>query len=293
MAFRTFGFIRGCIVHRPSLVNQPNLWRLSSTSTSLSSQPEVDDVKSTDDQQISSTSVTNPLEHDDYFKVKNTTSIRELYKARVHFGHTKGNRNVYMKPYLYGCRMGIDIIDLNKTLTHMQLALNFLAHMAYRRAVILFILQSSQYGHHVEKAAIACGEYSHTRQWKIGLFTNKRFGEKTRYPDVCVFLSTKTGSQQPQHPAIGECAKMGIATVGIVDTNVNPTIITYPIPGNDDTLESIEHYLHLFKGAITAGKMRREIDDMRMNQLKQQEKEKQVQQEKEEQANMSIEEIFS
>ncbi len=63
-----------------------------------------------------------------------------------------------------------------------------------------------------------------------------------RYPDVCVFLSTMSGSHQ-EHPAVAECAKVGIATVGVADSNVNPTMLTYPIPGNDDSTASINYYL--------------------------------------------------
>jgi len=54
--------------------------------------------------------------------------------------------------------------------------------------------------------------------------------------------------------AIIDAAKVGIPTIGVVDSDCNPNIITYPIPGNDDTLESIQLYLHLFKQAILLGK---------------------------------------
>ena len=77
-----------------------------------------------------------------------------------------------MKPYLFGCRLGVDIIDLDQTLAHLQRALNFLAHVAYRKGIILFIMKSPMHGHLVEKTAKQCGEFAHTRRWKTGLFTN-------------------------------------------------------------------------------------------------------------------------
>ena len=59
-----------------------------------------------------------------------------------------------------------------------------------------------------------------------------------------------SGSHE-QHPALAECAKVGVATVGIVDTNVNPSLVTYPVPGNDDSAASITHYLeYVFENNI-------------------------------------------
>jgi len=203
------------------------------------------------------------LKHRDYFDVEKLANLEDLYKNRCHFGHYKGNRNEHMKPYLFGCRQGVDIIDLDKTKQHLFKALNFIAHMAYRRAVVLFVHQSSQFGHQVELSAKSCGEFSHTRMWSAGLFANNKLGDPdtTPYPDVCIFLSTMSGSHQ-EHPALHECAKVGIATVGVVDSNANPSLVTYPVPGNDDSLASVNHYLDVFTKAVKAGKLRRELDDV-------------------------------
>ena len=78
----------------------------------------------------------------------------------------------HMKPYLFGCRLDVDIIDLNQTLPHLHNALNFLAHMAFRKGIILFITKSQQFGPMVEQLALDCGEYAHTRTWFHGSFTN-------------------------------------------------------------------------------------------------------------------------
>ncbi len=62
----------------------------------------------------------NPLAHDDYFNVKPLVQLKELFDARVHLGHHEGCWNVFMKPYIYGARAHHHIIDLNKTIVHMQ-----------------------------------------------------------------------------------------------------------------------------------------------------------------------------
>lgn len=77
-----------------------------------------------------------------------------------------------MKPYLFGCRLGVDIIDLDQTLPHFHCALNFMAHMAYRGGLFLFLTKSQQFAPMVEKLAVDCGEYAHTRPWGEGTFTN-------------------------------------------------------------------------------------------------------------------------
>ena len=77
-----------------------------------------------------------------------------------------------MKPYLFGCRLDVDIIDLDQTLPHFHKALNFLAHIAYRGGIILFLTKSQQFAPIIEQLAIDCGEYAHTRPWMEGTFTN-------------------------------------------------------------------------------------------------------------------------
>lgn len=110
----------------------------------------------------------------------------------------------------------------------------------------------------IETIAKECGEYSHVRFWQEGILTNSlvEFGCVTRLPDLLIFLHTMDNVVR-QHTAIREAAKMLIPTVGIVDTNCNPNLITYPIPGNDDTSASINLFCNLFKSAILRGKEKR------------------------------------
>ncbi|XP_069603581.1 small ribosomal subunit protein uS2m isoform X2 [Ranitomeya imitator] len=202
--------------------------------------------------------VSEPLKHPDFFNVKELLSIRALFDARVHLGHKKGCRHRLMESYIFGCRLDQDIIDLNQTLEHLQLALNFTAHVAYRNGIILFISRNRQFGHIVETLAEECGEYAHTRFWRGGLLTNAhiQYSPGVRLPDLIVFLGTLTTVFE-QHVAIRDAAKMNIPTVGIVDTNCNPSLISYPVPGNDDSPSAMELYCQLFKMTITRAKAKR------------------------------------
>ncbi|XP_003699364.1 mitochondrial ribosomal protein S2 isoform X2 [Megachile rotundata] len=200
----------------------------------------------------------DPLSHPDYFHVHDMFTVKDLFNARVHFGHKEGSLNDLMKPFIFGSRLGHLIIDLDKTAELLRDALNFTAHIAYRGGIILFIAKNPQISYIVEKTAKECNEYAHTRKWKLGTFTNStaEFGTTTRLPDLCIFLTTMESVIQ-QHVAVAHAAKMAIPTVGIVDTNCNPNLITYPVPGNDDTPCTIEFYCKLFKEAIMRGKKRR------------------------------------
>ncbi|XP_009997263.1 PREDICTED: 28S ribosomal protein S2, mitochondrial [Chaetura pelagica] len=125
----------------------------------------------------------------------------------------------FMEPYIFGCRLEQDIIDLEQTMQHLQLALNFTAHVPYLQ-----------------------------------------FGSGVRLPDLIIFLSSLNNVFGP-HVAIRDAAKMNIPTVGVVDTNCNPCLITYPIPGNDDSPSAVELYCRLFRMTITRAKDKRKQNE--------------------------------
>lgn len=197
----------------------------------------------------------NPLSHPDFFHVYDMFTVKDLFDARVHFGHKEGSLNDHMRPFIFGSRLGHLIIDLDQTAELLRQALNFTAHVASRNGIILFVARNSQISYLVEETAKQCQEYAHTRFWKLGTFTNAtcEFGAVTRLPDLCIFLNTMQ-SVVEQHTAVIHAAKMCIPTVGIVDTNCDPKLITYPVPGNDDTPCAIELYCKLFKEAVMRGK---------------------------------------
>ncbi|XP_063791966.1 small ribosomal subunit protein uS2m isoform X1 [Pseudophryne corroboree] len=217
-----------------------------------------DQTPETDVKDFTKWLISEPLNHPDFFNVKELFSIRTLFDARVHLGHKMGCRHRLMEPYIFGCRLQQDIIDLNQTQEHLQQALNFMAHIAYRKGVILFVCRNRQFTHLVENLAKDCGEYAHTRFWRGGLLTNStiQYSPGVRLPDLVIFLST-LNTVFEQHVAIRDAAKMNIPTVGIVDTNCNPSLITYPVPGNDDSPTSVELYCRLFKMTINRAKDKR------------------------------------
>lgn len=206
---------------------------------------------------------TEVLDKSDFFGVKNLVKMRALYNARVHLGHKTGCRNPYTTPFLFGSRMDIDILDLEITTEYLREALNFTAHIAYRGGIILFISRSKQNMITVERTAKECGEYAHCRYWTGGIFTNSvlQFGSMTRLPDLCIFINT-LNSVFEQHVAVTDAAKLSIPTIGIIDSNCDPRLITYPVPGNDDTPNSVELYCNLLKKAILKGKEKRKADGL-------------------------------
>lgn len=182
-------------------------------------------------------------------------TVEDLYKARVHYGHKLGSLDDRMKPYLYGERLGHAIFDLDKTAEYLRKALNTVCHIAYRDGIILWFMRGPQHAHLVEKFARESGEFAHTRFWRGGVFTNAniQFEAVTRLPDLCIFLST-LNTVLTQHAAVRDSAKMLIPSVAIVDSNCNPNLVTYPVPGNDDSPSAIKLYSSLFKEAISRGK---------------------------------------
>lgn len=203
------------------------------------------------------TKMPDTLKHPDFFEVANLFTVKDLFNARVHYGHTMGTLNEHMNQFILGHRLGTLIFDLDQTAELLREALNFAAHIAFRDGLILFIARYKQNSYLIEKTAMECGEYSHTRHWSTGTFTDpNRLGLMTRLPDLVIFLNT-LNSVFETHTAVLETNKMLIPSIGIVDTNCFPNYITYPIPGNDDTPQAIELYCKLFKEAILKGKSKR------------------------------------
>ncbi|XP_055917737.1 28S ribosomal protein S2, mitochondrial [Eupeodes corollae] len=226
-----------------------NLARWQQTMVQETAKPEPEDISEFEKR---------ALQSPDYFEVHNLFTIRDLFNARVHYGHKEGSLDERMLPYVYGSRLGHIIFDLDKTAQHLRDALNITAHIAFRDGIILFLNRNALNAHLVEKKAMEAGEFSHTRFWRGGIFTNAnvQFGAVTRLPDLCIFLNTQNNVLH-QHVAVRDSAKMAIPTIGIVDSNCNPNLITYPVPGNDDSPAAIELYCNLFKAAILRGKQKR------------------------------------
>nr|CAG4645729.1 EOG090X0B5N [Lynceus sp. MCZ IZ 141354] len=202
--------------------------------------------------------IKDPLKFPDYFGVRKLFTLKQLFAARVHMGHKVGTLHPGMKPFLFGTRLDHCIFDLNQTVEQLLAALNFTAHIAYRGGVIIFISHYPQHTLLVEKTAKEAGEYAHAREWKLNIFTNSEnwYGAVTRLPDLCIFFST-LNSLNEEHVGIKDAAKMCIPSVAITDSNSNPNLVTFPVPGNDDSPVAIQLYCNLFKEAILLGKKER------------------------------------
>lgn len=199
-----------------------------------------------------------PLRHPDFFGVNSLTSLQQLFEARVHLGHKTGVWDPRMKPYLFGSRAGVHIIDLDKTLVHLRRALNVAGHVAYRNGIVLFVNERSQFERLVQKAARDCGEYFVTQRWIGGTLTNSQMLLKTqRLPDLILFLSVP-----PSKTGIKEAAMSNIPSIGVVDSDCNPNLITYPVPGNDDTPSAMELYCSLFSEVISRAKAKKRTGEI-------------------------------
>jgi small subunit ribosomal protein S2 len=222
----------------------------------MSSQPNVSETLDQTPDALSN--VVNPLKYPDFFGVAKLFTVKDLFDAKVHLGHREGSLNDHMRPYIFGSRLGHYIIDLDLTAVHLRQALNVTAHIAFREGIILFLNRGVQTMNVVERTAKECGEYALCRVYRRGAIINstQQFGTITRLPDLFIFLNTHHTTFE-QHLGVLDAAKMLIPSIGVVDTTADPRLITYPVPGNDDSVSAIELYCRLFKEAILKGKNKR------------------------------------
>ncbi|MCS7284811.1 MAG: 30S ribosomal protein S2 [Hydrogenobacter thermophilus] len=225
-------------------------------------------------------------------------SMRDLLEAGVHFGHSKGRWNPKMAPFLYGVRNGIHIIDLNKTVVYLEQAYNFVADRVAEGAEILFVGTKKQAKDVIKEEAERAGVPYINERWVGGLLTNFRTVKKSmlklktlermeaegvfevlpkkevrmmrrkmehlrklyagilnleRVPDMVWIVDTVR-----EHIAVQEARKLGVTIVAIADSNCDPDVIDYPVPGNDDAIKSIKLLTAKIADAVIEGKQRRE-----------------------------------
>jgi small subunit ribosomal protein S2 len=221
-------------------------------------------------------------------------SLRELLEAGAHFGHQKSRWHPAMKPYIFGLRGGVYIIDLQKTVVLFNEAMRFLRDLAAEGKTVLFVGTKRQAQEIVVREAIRCEMHYIHQRWLGGLLTNwqtvKRSVEKMRSLENLetdqrfshltkkerlkltkdrgrlekVLEGIKDLSRRPdaifivdtgrEHIAIAEANKLAIPVVGLVDTNSDPTTIDFPIPANDDAIRSIELFTARAADAILEGR---------------------------------------
>lgn len=218
----------------------------------------------------------------------------DLLKAGVHFGHQRSRWHPKMKPYIFTVRNGVCVIDLEQTAACLQKALTAVRDLAAKGGTILFIGTKRQARDIMREAAVRCGMPSVTERWVGGTFTNfttvskiitkltqlksdrdsgrlEKYTKKERLviqreidrlerviggieglakvPDAVFVVDIKN-----ERTAVREAMAQHIPIIAMVDTNVDPTGIAWPIPANDDATKSIRLITDLIADAIADGK---------------------------------------
>ncbi len=225
-------------------------------------------------------------------------TMKELLEAGVHFGHQTRRWNPKMKKYIFTERNGIYIIDLQKTLKHIEEAYQVVREAAENGEPILFVGTKKQAKDVVLGEAERCGMFHVTERWLGGMLTNfQTIRQSIRRLEALDKMSTdgtydrltkkevlqlerERGKLQKslsgirnmgrlpglavivdtkkEKIAVGEANRLEIPIISIVDTNCNPDEIDYPIPGNDDAIRSITLITRLMSDAVLEGQKVRE-----------------------------------
>lgn len=171
-------------------------------------------------------------------------TLSALLASGAHFGHASSRMNPNFMPYAYGTRAGITLIDLDHTLPLLRRAAKVVRAIAANDGQIVFIGTRPDLRPVVQKAAQRLGSqgYHVGDRWLPGTLTNKwqMFGHETVrskrvIPDLVVLLNPLSNMV-----AIQECALSNVPTIGIVDSNVDPRVVMYPIPANDESPRTAE-----------------------------------------------------
>ncbi|MCY4194740.1 MAG: 30S ribosomal protein S2 [bacterium] len=221
-------------------------------------------------------------------------TMRQLLDAGVHFGHQTRRWNPKMQRFIFGERNGIYIIDLTQTLSRIESAYSFVRDLVAKGGQVLFVGTKKQAQDSVQSYAERVGMPYVNERWLGGLLTNfetisKRMGKMkefqrmrssgeldvmpkkeallisrelaklernlngirdlTRPPDAVFVLDTKK-----EHIAVAEANKLKLPVIAVVDTNCDPDVIQYVIPGNDDAIRSGELMCRIVSDAVLEGR---------------------------------------
>ncbi len=221
-----------------------------------------------------------------------TVTMRELLEAGAHFGHQTHRWNPKMKPYIFGDRNGVHILDLSQTVPLFARALDFVAQSAARGGKVLFVGTKRQAAEPVAEAARRSGQHFVNHRWLGGMLTNwktisgsiKRLksmeeqlsGDTSGFTKKEVLQMTRERDKlelslggirdmggipdvmfvidaNKEELAIKEANVLGIPVVAILDSNVSPDGISFPVPANDDASRAIRLYCDAIAAAATRG----------------------------------------
>ncbi|RMF78757.1 MAG: 30S ribosomal protein S2 [Nitrospirae bacterium] len=220
-------------------------------------------------------------------------SLRELLEAGAHFGHQTNRWNPKMRPYIFGARNGIYIIDLQQTLQRARQVYQQVAQMAAEGKVILFVGTKRQAQEVIQQEASRCGMPYVNHRWLGGTLTNFQTVKKSiaklkgieeqkadgtfdllpkkevvRIEKQRVKLDRALGGLKNMNRlpdalfvvdtvresiAVAEANKLKIPVIAMVDTNSDPTKVQIPIPANDDAVRSVQLITRLIADAVLAG----------------------------------------
>jgi small subunit ribosomal protein S2 len=220
-------------------------------------------------------------------------SMRDMLQAGVHFGHQTRYWNPKMKPFIFGARNRVHIINLEQTVPMFNGALDFIKSVSARKGKILFVGTKRAAGEAIKEAAISCDQYYVNHRWLGGMLTNwktvrqsiKRLKDLEAQSEDGTFekLTKKEALMRTremeklekslggiknmgglpdaifvidadnEHIAIAEANNLGIPVVAIVDTNSNPDNVDYVVPGNDDAIRAIQLYTSAVAATVKEG----------------------------------------
>ena len=221
-------------------------------------------------------------------------SMKQLLEAGVHFGHQTRRWNPKMKRFIHGERSGIHIVDLHQTLNHLETSYVFVRDLVANGGTVLFIGTKKQAQDSIQSYAERCNMPYINERWLGGMLTNfqtisKRVGKMKEYvrmresgefeampkkeallinrelvklernlggirdmeklPDAIFVLDTKK-----EHIAVTEARKIGVPIVAVVDTNCDPDLVDYAIPGNDDAIRAGQLMCRVISDAVQEGR---------------------------------------
>jgi small subunit ribosomal protein S2 len=233
-------------------------------------------------------------------------TMKELLEAGVHFGHQTRRWNPKMKEYIFGERNGIHIIDLQKTLKLFREAARFVAELTSQGRTVLFVGTKRQAQEAISEEAQRCGMFFVNHRWLGGTLTNwttlqksikrlkllkamvedgrmaqlskkeaARLDREMKHlvqnlagvenmaalPDAMFVIDSNA-----EQIAVREARRMGIPVISIVDTNCDPSMVDWVIPGNDDALRAIRLFATKIADAVAEG--RQMFDQSQMAEVK-------------------------
>jgi small subunit ribosomal protein S2 len=220
--------------------------------------------------------------------------MRQMLEAGVHFGHQTRRWNPKMKQFIFGERNGIHIINLDQTIERVEVAYAFVRDLVANGGTILFVGTKKQAQDPIRSYAEKCGMHYVNERWLGGMLTNfetisKRVGKMQEYerkkasgefdampkkeallltreleklqknlsgmahlsrrPDAIFVLDT-----MKEHIAVTEANKLKIPVIAVVDSNVDPDLIQFPIPGNDDAIRANDLLTRVIAEAVIEGR---------------------------------------